>query len=65
MREEKATMAQSIALSIPPIQIPPFPPRMIRVYTPPSIPIPPIKIPTTPQSETIFDFPSPPLTPPT
>ena len=56
-------MAQSI-LSIPPIQIPPFLPGMIRVYTPPSIHIPPIKIPTTPYSETIFDFPSPPLTPP-
>ena len=69
MSEEKITMAsqsaaQSAAISIPPIQIPPFLPRMIRVYTPPSIPIPPIKIPTTPQSQTIFDFPSPPLTPP-
>ena len=54
MSEEKITMAsqsaaQSAAISIPPIQIPPFLPRMIRVYTPQSIPIPPIKIPTTPQ----------------
>jgi hypothetical protein len=66
MREEKRTMAQS-TLSIPPIkipsiQIPPFLPGMIRVYTPPSIHIPPIQIPTSPDSPTDFDFPS--LTPP-
>ena len=61
MREEKRTMAQS-TLSIPPIQSPPFLPRMIRVYTPPSIHIPPIQIPSTPQYHSDFDFPSPPLT---
>ena len=35
------------SLSIPPIQIPSIPPHRIRIYTPPPIPIPPIKIPTT------------------
>ena len=55
--------SQSVVLSIPPIQIPPFLPGMIRVYTPPSIHIPPIQIPTSPQHHSDFDFPSPPLTP--